>query len=177
MPEERTTCAPACRRRPSVKSIPAASLGITVGFLEVVENEGVMELFELSRHVDMELAQLPLAIKAAELLGLITTPGQRVEMTASGRDFLAADVHRRKHLLNVNLRDIFVFNLVVQTLEQSEGGEMDEEAVLTQLAMKFPYERPHRIFRTVVAWARYAELFKSSGTRKVPHSLAAKTGI
>jgi hypothetical protein len=39
--------------------------------------------------------------------------------------------------------------------------------LLTQLAIHFPLERPARMLRTVVAWARYAELFKYSSARKV----------
>ena len=172
MPEEPVTVAPPGQRRLAIKSIPAVSLVTTVGLLEVLENEGAMELFELTRHVDMELTQLLLVVKAAELLGWVATPGQRVEMTADGGVFLAADVNRRKHLLNASLRDIFVFNMVSQMLQQSESGEVDEETVLSQLAVQFPHERPHRIFRTVVAWARYAQLFKYNSTRKVLHSLA-----
>ena len=37
--------------------------------------------------------------------------------------------------------------------------------------IRFPHERPQRILRTVVAWARYAELFKYSSTRKVLYGL------
>jgi NitT/TauT family transport system ATP-binding protein len=171
MPEEPMAAAPAGQRRLVIKSIPAVSLVTTVGLLEVLENEGAMELFELTQHVDMELTQLLLVVKAAELLGWVTTPGQRIEMTAAGREFLAADVNRRKHLLNDSLRDIFVFNMVILMLQQSGTGEVDEEVVLSQLAMQFPHERPHRILRTVVAWARYAELFKYSSTRKVLYGL------
>lgn len=173
MPEEPAAVAPGGQRRPSIRSIPTVSLGTTVGLLEVLENEGAMELFELTQHVDMELTQLLLVVNAAELLGWVTTPGQRVEMTEAGRHFLAADINRRKQLLNARLRDIFVFNLVVQMLKQSERGELDEETVLSQLAMQFPHERPHRILRTIVAWARYAELFKYSVTRKVVYGLSA----
>ena len=93
-------------------------------------------------------------------------------MTPEGRTFLAADINTRKQLLNARLRDIFVFNLVIQMLKQSENGEVDEENILGQLALRFPHERPQRILRTVVAWARYAELFKYSGTRKVLYGLA-----
>ncbi len=172
IPKEPVTAAPVGERRLVIKSIPAVSLATTVGLLEVLENEGAMELFELTQHVDMELTQLLLVVKAAELLGWVRTPGQRVEMTAAGREFLAADINRRKHLLNASLRDIFVFYMVIQMLQHSERGEVDEETVLSQLAVQFPHERPHRILRTVIAWARYAELFKYSSTRKVLYALA-----
>jgi NitT/TauT family transport system ATP-binding protein len=88
-------------------------------------------------------------------------------MTAQGRQFLAADVNTRKKLLNAKLRQILVFDLVLRMLNQAENGELEEEVVLSELAMLYPHERPHRIMRTVIAWARYAELFHYSSTRKV----------
>ena len=44
---------------------------------------------------------------------------------------------------------------------------MDEEIVLGQLALHFPHERPQRLLRAVVAWARYAGLFQYSSPRRV----------
>ena len=172
MPKEPVAITPAGAGRFLIKSIPAVPLVTTVGLLEILENEGAMELFELTRHVSMDLTQLLLVVKAAELLGWVVTPSQRVEMTDAGREFLDAAINRRKHLLNASLRGIFVFNMVVQMLQQSERGEVNEETVLSQLAVQFPHERPHRILRTIVAWARFAELFKYSGTRKMLYGLA-----
>jgi NitT/TauT family transport system ATP-binding protein len=171
IPEEPALAVAAGARRPVVQSIPTVSLVATIGLLEVLENEGAMELFELARRVDLEFTQLLLVVKAAELLGWVSTPGQRVEMTEQGRKFLAADVNTRKQLLNARLRGIFVFNLVIHMLSQSEEGEVPDEIVLSQLALHFPHERPQRILRTIVAWARYAELFKYSSTRKVVYGL------
>lgn len=150
-----------------IQSIPNVSIGSAIGLLEVLENEGSLELFTLARHVDIELSQLLLVVKAAELLRWITTPGGRVEMTTEGRQFLVADINTRKRLLNARLQSLFVFDLVLQMLKQTASHEVDEAVVLSQLALTFPHERPMRILRTVVAWARYAELFRYNGTRKV----------
>jgi|ERR1051326_1362292 NitT/TauT family transport system ATP-binding protein len=171
MPEATVPSVTVGAPRPVIQSIPTVSLASTIGLLEVLENEGAMELFELTRHVDVEFTQLLLVVKAAELLGWVTTPGQRVEMTSDGRKFLAADINRRKQLLNARLREIFVFGLIIQMLKQSENGELNEQVILGQLALHFPHERPQRILRTVVAWARYAGLFKYSSTRKLLYGL------
>lgn len=167
--------APDTRRRP-VQSFPTVSLGRVTGLLEVLENEGDMELSDLARQVDLGLTELLLVVKAAELLGWVTTPGQRVAMTDEGRHFLAADINTRRQLLNARLRDLFVFNLMLQMLNASPNHEVDEEAVLSQFALYFPHERPQRILRTLIAWARYAELAKYNATRKVLYGLRqAKT--
>jgi len=154
-----------------VQSIPAVSLSSAIGLLEVLENEGGMELFELARHVDIELGQLLLVVKVGELLRWVTTPGGRVEMTADGSAFLAADIGTRKRLLNVALRGLFVFDFIVQALQKSANGEVDETVVLTEFALHFPRERPPRVLRTVVAWARYASLFDFNSARRVFHGL------
>ena len=171
MPEEPARGAATGAHRPIVQSIPTVSLAATVGLLEVLENEGAVELFELARGVDLEFTQLLLVVKAAELLGWVTTPGQRVEMTEDGRKFLRANINTRKQLLNARLQEIFVFDLIIQMLKQSDKGELSDEEILCELALHFPHERPQRIFRTIVAWARYAELLKYSGTRKVVYGL------
>jgi NitT/TauT family transport system ATP-binding protein len=154
-----------------IQSIPSVSLSSTIGLLEVLENEGSLELFALADHVDLELTQLLLVVKAAEILGWVTTPGGRVEMTMEGRQFLAADINTRQQRLNVILSNLFVFDLIVQMLKRSGSQEVDETVVLSQLALTFPHERPQRILRTVVAWARYAALFKYSSTRRVFYGL------
>jgi NitT/TauT family transport system ATP-binding protein len=154
-----------------VQSIPSVSLSSAIGLLEVIENEGDLELFELTRHVDIELSQLLLVVKAAELLGWVTTPGGRVEMTAEGRAFLAADINTRKQRLNVILRGLFVFDVIVQALNASVNHELGEDVVLGLFELHFPRERPQRVLRTVVAWARYASLFDYSSARRVFHGL------
>jgi NitT/TauT family transport system ATP-binding protein len=144
------------------QSIPVISLSAAIGLLEVLENEGGLELFDLARHADLELAQLLLVVKAGEMLGWITTPGGRVEMTDEGRKFLAADVNTRQRLLNTTLRGLFVFDLVTQMLKRSAGNEVDEAAVLHALALAFPRERPDRLMKTV----RHAEGAPGLGVRK-----------
>ena len=130
-----------------------------------------MELFELTRHAHLDLTQLLLVVKAAELFRWVTTPGGRVEMTAEGRTFLAANINTRKQMLNAILRGLYVFDLIVQALKQSARNEVDESVVVNQLKQAFPHEQPQRIFRAVVSWARYAELFKYNSIRRVFHGL------
>jgi NitT/TauT family transport system ATP-binding protein len=154
-----------------IESIPNVSLSSAIGLLEMLENEGSLELFELGQHAHIELSQLLLVVRAAEMFGWITTPGGRVEMAAAGRQYLAADIKTRKQLLNTTLRRLFVFDLIVQALQKSANGEVDDAGILNEFARALPHEQPPRILRTVVAWARYAELFKYSSIRRVFHGL------
>jgi len=54
-----------------LQAIPNVSLVTTIGLLEILENEGGMELFTLAKLVDKEFTQLLLVVKAAELLGWV----------------------------------------------------------------------------------------------------------
>ena len=164
-PESHTHAARQTAQLP--QSIPNVSIGKTIGLLEILENEGAMEVFNLARLVDMGLSELLLVVKAAEMLKWVNTPGQRVEMTAEGRQFLGLSVNERKQRLNTLLREIFVFATVLRMLTGSESGEVDEETVLGQLALHFPQEKPNTLLRTIVAWARYAELFGYSSARRM----------
>lgn len=157
-----------------IRSIPAVSLSRTVGLLEVLENEGGMDLLDPEERVDLDLTQLLLVVKAAELLHWVTTPEARVELTPEGRAFLGADIDERKRMVNAMLRRIFVFDLVVQGLQRSPKGELDEDVVLGQIAMTFPHERPQRILRTIISWARYGELFHDNAPRRVFHRLQGR---
>ena len=92
-------------------------------------------------------------------------------MTPAGIRFLAADISTRQQLLNTTLRGLFAFDQIVQMLKRSPSREVDETAVLDKLVQEFPHERPQRILRTVISWARYAELFRYNGVRKVFYGL------
>ncbi len=153
-----------------ISTIPNVPLAEIVGLLQVLEHENKPDLFTLASRVDKQFTQLLPVVSAAELLGWVTTPGQRVDMTPEGRVFLEADVNGRKKLLNEKLRRILVFDLIMRMLEHAENHELEEEIVLSELAMLYPHERPQRVFRTLTGWGRYAELFKYNSTRKVIYS-------
>jgi NitT/TauT family transport system ATP-binding protein len=93
LPDEPAAATSPGARRPPLQAIPPVSMARIIGLLELIENEGDMELFELAQQVDEEFGKLLLVVQA------------------------------------------------------------------------------HRILQTIVAWARYAELFRYSSTRKVFHGL------
>ena len=74
--------------------------------------------------------------------------------------------------LAVKLRQIRAFDLIVQILNGAPGHEVEEEVVLGQLALIFPNEASNRLLRTIVGWARYAELFNFDSNRRVLYSRA-----
>jgi hypothetical protein len=61
-------------------------------------------------------------------------------------------------------------------MARSGRNEVAEDAVLAQLAQLFPHERPQRMLRAIVGWARRAGLFTLDSTRKVIHQPGPAAG-
>lgn len=154
-----------------VQSIPNASLAATVGLLEVLENEGELDFFELQRQAGLELTDLLLILKAAEILGWVITPGNQVVMTGEGRTFLAADVNSRKNSVRTSLRGVRAFQVVVEALQAEPDGEIEGDMLMEKLSMLFPFEDSSRTMQTMVNWGRYAELFKYDSDRHLIYGL------
>ena len=156
-----------------VQSIPNASLAATIGLLEVLENEGDMDFFELQQHAGLELTELLLILKAAEIFGWVSTPSNRVVMTDAGRAFLAADINARKNSVRAALRDIRVFHVVIETLQSEADGEVEEAVLKEKLSRLFPFEDASRTLQTIINWGRYAELLKFDSDRHLFYDLHA----
>ena len=167
MPDEPPAVSGAKPKQAAIQSIPVVSFIATIGLLAILEREKEVEVFDLARQIGKDLTHVILFVNAAELLGWVTTPGPLVQITEEGRQFIASDVNTRKKLLNGKLRQIRAFALVLQMLGQAPTHEVAEEVVLSQLALLFPQEAPNQMLRTIVGWARYAELFNFDSNRRI----------
>ena len=57
------------------------------------------------------------------------------------------------------LLDLKIFRHLNDKIEHADQQEITETAVLEDLVQFFPNERPKNLFKTIVSWARFAELF------------------
>jgi hypothetical protein len=57
------------------------------------------------------------------------------------------------------LLELKIFRHIFDEIEHADQKEIAEEVVLAELVQFFPNERPKNLFKTLVSWARYAELF------------------
>jgi NitT/TauT family transport system ATP-binding protein len=97
--------------------------------------------------------------KTPELIDLVETPGQTVRLTQKGIDFRDADPKRRKAMMHDLLLDLKTFRHFADAIDHSEEKQITEKDMCDDLAQLFPGERPKVLFKTMVGWARYAELF------------------
>ena len=149
---------PALVRPVRVESIPQVSVGRISGLLEILEDSTeTVDLFELSHRIGKEFSDTISIVKAAEMLDLVDTPKQDVFLTALGREFLAADQGERKVIFARQILRLRLFQIITGSLRRA-GKPVDADVILQELAILLPYDQSEKLFETVVAWGRYAEL-------------------
>jgi NitT/TauT family transport system ATP-binding protein len=140
-----------------VEIIPTVPFEEILGLLAVLAEEGTMGIGDLAEAYSRSFHETLQIVKAAELLGFVETPGQSVQVTQMGREFVDADVNIQKPVLNKQLRGLKTFQLLLDTLAHNEG-EVPREVLIEDYAARMPYEDPEALLETVIDWGRYAEL-------------------
>ena len=92
---------------PLIHPIPDAQLPWVFGLLEMLEDRGGREDgYKIARDLSFKFSDLLKVMKAAEILGLVSTPAGDVVLEPLGREFLAADMNARKRIIREQLRSI-----------------------------------------------------------------------
>ena len=147
-------CIPAC------EPLPYVNLGEVFGLMEVLrDNRGQMDVFRLDSLTDYDFGHTLAVVKAGEMLDLLDTPKNLVVLTVLGKRFLDADMNTRKVLLNRQLQQLGVFRFVLQILSEAKDKRLPQDVVLEELAVRLPTEDIDQLFKTIVGWGRFAELF------------------
>ena len=138
--------------------LPHVSLGEVMGLVDQLKPEPE-SIYSLATRLKKDFSTFLSVIKAAELVGVAETPGQAVKLTKKGIEFKKGDTKQRKKMMHDLLLDLKIFRHLLDKIEASDEKEITEETVLADLVGHFPNERPKVLFKTIVGWARYAELF------------------
>ena len=142
-----------------VEPIPNAPVETIVGLLEILEDsQETINVFDLSARISREFGETIAIVKAAEMLGLVDTPKDDVVMTQLGWYFLAAPGPVRKTLFRQAISKLRLFQLLTSRVEAAPDGRLNADGVLDELATLLPYDQPDKLFHTLIAWGRYAEL-------------------
>jgi NitT/TauT family transport system ATP-binding protein len=145
---------------PNITPIPDCQLTWVFGLLELLEDRGGREDgYKIARDLQFKFGDLLKVMKAAEILGLVSTPAGDVVLEPLGKQLLADDINQRKLLIREQLKKHPLFSYLVRLLRGQEDRSLAKEVVLEHLAMLLPSEPPQRMFQTIVNWGRFAELF------------------
>jgi NitT/TauT family transport system ATP-binding protein len=146
--------------------LPRSEAGQIIGLLEALgDHHGKFDVFDFVAETRKEYSSVLMVVNAAEMLEFVRTPKDQVELTTLGREFLLSDVNGRKMLLNLQLQKLKLVKHLIEMLHRAPERWLPKEVLLEEFAVLFPSENPARLFNTVVAWVRYAELMGYSARR------------
>jgi NitT/TauT family transport system ATP-binding protein len=116
-------------------------------------------VFDLVEDLGHDFGKIMAVVKAAELLDFVDTPKQEVILDEPGRRFLAASIPERKRDVRERVSQLRIFRDILDQIQRADEHELDADHVLSTIAVRLPYEDSERLFRTLVNWARHANLF------------------
>ena len=149
---------------PRLVPFPRVHVAEVTGLLDhlLTQQEGRGEVFELAENLGVDYDRMTAVTRAAEQLGWVTTPGEIVQLTPLGREFMSGDAAQRKAAVGERLSRHPLFARVLVMLreagEEDERGVLSDEDVLADLTIYFPFIPAESLFATIVEWGRDAGL-------------------
>jgi NitT/TauT family transport system ATP-binding protein len=164
LPEEKPAAAGA---RPAVgplRPIPNARPSEILGLLEILSDHGGEEdLFKLDAITAYDFGHTIAVVKAAEMLGMVETPSDLVKMTPAGWEIFRASQAEKRMLFRRVVLTLGIFAELVRYLAADPEVARSGEEVRAFLAERLPGHGIPDLFKTVVAWGRYGQLFHYDG--------------
>ncbi len=114
-------------------------------------------VFELAEQLGVDYDHMTAVVRAAEQLGWVTTPGEVARLTPAGQGLVAQDAAGRRDATRVRLAEHPLFARVLGMLREGDGA-IDDDDLLADLTIHFPFSKAPALFRTVVEWGRYSNL-------------------
>jgi NitT/TauT family transport system ATP-binding protein len=150
------------KQSPRFPMLPHARVGGISGLLEIVHDRGGREdLPKLAESLRLEIDDLLPAVDAAAILGFAEVAHGDVTITAIGKEFATAGVHRSHEIFHEQLlKNVPFVSTVVQAINQKKDGRIGKEFLLDILDEHFSETEAQRQFETLVDWGRYAQLFE-----------------
>jgi len=145
----------------AIPVLPDARIGSIVGLLENLNEQGSrIGIYKLSESLRFELNELMPITEAAELLGFVKIAEGDIELTDLGRKVIDGDENAKKAIFRQRmLMHVVLAKRVRAELESAHDHRVGREVILEFLGSSFAPDESERQVRTVVDWARYAELF------------------
>ena len=144
------------------EAVPLPEIGISevLGLVELLKSKGGREdIYKLAAELKMEFGDTLKVIRAAELLGLVNTPGGDVVIEPLGEKVSRAKINGRKTIIKAQLGKLPVFKALIQFLHEKDDHQATRNQLLEKLAELIPNENSEQTFSTLVNWGRYGELF------------------
>lgn len=138
-----------------VTPVPDIGLGTVMGMMEILHDHGDrMNFFALEDFSETEMGQTILAVKAGELLGLIATPGDMVEITDVGKQMIESNPTERMSILRERVMNLGLFRLIFDVINATPERIATARAIENLLASHLPHEPIPPLLKTLKSWGR-----------------------
>jgi NitT/TauT family transport system ATP-binding protein len=141
--------------------LPPVSIADVIGLTELLtDHKGQLDVFELPRLIEKDFADALTTVKAAELIGFVDTPYQKVILTRLGNRIAHGDVNDRKETIKSQLQGLRLVKILVELLQNQEELALPYGQVIEWLQEKQPAINAKTAVDTLIDWGRYGGLFR-----------------
>ncbi len=149
--------------------LPHVAIGDVTSLVELVQTRGSREdLYQLGRHLHIEVDDLLPLVEAADILDLAETQEADLVLIPAGQRFAEAGVLEEKKVFRDQaLAHIVILRQIVRSLEAAPGHILPEEYFLSLPEEHFDEDEAQEQLDTTINWGRYAELFTFQDERGV----------
>lgn len=148
--------------------LPPVPIADVIGLTELLsDHKGQLDIFELPRLIEKDFSEALTTVKAAELIGFLDTPYQKVILTRLGQQIAQGDVNGRKETIKVQLQGLRLVKLLVEKLQNQEELAMPYSQVVEWLQEKQPAINAKTAIDTLIDWGRYGGLFRYSSDEEM----------
>ena len=170
------------RKKPSLWAIPSQQaeeeLSISIGYrlpdteiseltglieeIASIESEqgNVIELPDLADDLHLDIDDLFPNLEILEILRFIQVSSGKAKPTVIGKKFADADILEKKKIFAKHLISyVPLAKHIRKEIDNSENKAIHQDLVLDTLEQYFSKQEAEKIFKTVINWGRYAEVF------------------
>jgi len=167
-PKTQTGAMPAIKPRP-YQVLPHVAISDVTGLVELVHGQGDRDdLYNIGRHLHLEVDDLLPLVDAADMLGFADTQEGDFILTQQGVRFAEAGVLEEKQIFRAQvLARVSILRQIIQELQKAPGHVLLEENIFSILQAHFGEEEAQAQLETAVNWGRYAELFTFQDERGI----------
>ncbi len=140
--------------------IPAVGVTEILGLLTVLDDHGgSADVYRLAQELQLDSSELLPALRGAEILGLVHTPGGDVVLLPLGKKVTEGDVNTRKSLIREQMEKLPLIRFFIEFLSNHPEKAVEKEEILEELVVLLPSHDPEDLYATLLKWGRYAEVF------------------
>lgn len=146
---------------PDLNVLPNVGISEILGLVELLKNKGGTEdIYKLANELKMEFGDTLTVIRAAEILGLVHTPGGDVVLEKKGDAVVQSKiVKERKSIVREQMNRLPVFVKIREYLLETDDQQAKRDGIIQKLAELIPNENAEQMFNVLINWGRYGEIF------------------